>query len=515
MNLFVQSGRFVAKAMKWGFVVFCFLLILGIGYAWFFPVDVPAVFLDFCAEKFMPTNLVMQADGVRVVLKERQLAVAGLRLQNACYTNAFAGFLSAQKVFVDFRRHEMKIDQLRFPRLQDTYYEESLHDRDEPLELHFPCLNGFRLELRHPDILSLRPRKVVAWVSSTDTVLSVNDIEVFWFDASISDPVRGFCKIDIDRQVVRGEAAGYARAEDIRPMLVTLDVPVALPYMDAFTEVKDPVKTFCSWNVDLIHDDFDMQLDLHPRTCKYNGIEMKKVDGSIALHNYVRGNVLNYKTTVGPIEATDATGATLAGLVTITGTNGYCTVDVNAKSTMRIADVLKVAGFEGEYVDGAVTGDSVGKFQFRFPRGMGEDYSKLNGMGHFEIADGQLMRAHGFAGLVELLAEKVPGVSYLTDRTQGTFDYTIKDGILKANDIYVEGGLFSFKMYGQLDLASGALDSTTRVQFMKRDSFMGKILHPVTWPFTKLLLEFRLQGTTEKPAWKYVSVIDRVVEAVK
>ena len=54
-----------------------------------------------------------------------------------------------------------------------------------------------------------------------------------------------------------------------------------------------------------------------------------------------------------------------------------------------------------------------------------------------------------------------------------------------------------------------------RVQFTKRDSVMGKILHPLAWPFTKMLLEFRLVGSPSKPEWHYISVIDRVVEATK
>ena len=53
-----------------------------------------------------------------------------------------------------------------------------------------------------------------------------------------------------------------------------------------------------------------------------------------------------------------------------------------------------------------------------------------------------------------------------------------------------------------------------RVQFAKKDSIAGKLLHPLAWPFTKLLLEFRLTGTPDEPKWTYLSVIDRVLEAV-
>ena len=49
---------------------------------------------------------------------------------------------------------------------------------------------------------------------------------------------------------------------------------------------------------------------------------------------------------------------------------------------------------------------------------------------------------------------------------------------------------------------------------MKDKSVMAQIVRPITWVFSKLLLEFKLTGSSDKPVWKYVSVIDRVVDAV-
>ena len=70
-------------------------------------------------------------------------------------------------------------------------------------------------------------------------------------------------------------------------------------------------------------------------------------------------------------------------------------------------------------------------------------------------------------------------------------------------------------MFGWFDAVRNVQDFTVRVQFAKSDSVVGKILHPLTWPFTKLLLEFKLTGSPEAPKWKYVSVVDRVLEVVK
>ena len=146
---------------------------------------------------------------------------------------------------------------------------------------------------------------------------------------------------------------------------------------------------------------------------------------------------------------------------------------------------------------------------------MTDDYGLLNGKGHVEVKHGQLMRMKGFRGLLEAMPSVAPAVSWFTDTTQASCDYVIENGVLRTDGVYIEGSLFSIKMYGSLDTVANSLDFTVRVQFTKQDSFMGKLIHPLTWPFTKLLLEFRLTGTPEKPEWKYISVVDRVLEVVK
>ena len=91
----------------------------------------------------------------------------------------------------------------------------------------------------------------------------------------------------------------------------------------------------------------------------------------------------------------------------------------------------------------------------------------------------------------------------------------IEKGVIKTDNIYIEGTVFSIKMFGTFDCCKNKLDFTVRVQFTKKDSLVGKILHPLTWPFTKLLLEFKLTGTSENPKWEYISVIDRMLDAAK
>jgi hypothetical protein len=146
---------------------------------------------------------------------------------------------------------------------------------------------------------------------------------------------------------------------------------------------------------------------------------------------------------------------------------------------------------------------------------MSNNYEVLNGAGRISVKNGRLMRMKGFRGLIDAMPSVAPAVTWFTDSTQASGDYVIENGVVRTENVYIEGTLFSIKMYGWLDTVRNVQDFKVRVQFAKSDSVVGKILHPLTWPFTKLLLEFRLTGSPEKPKWTYVSVIDRVVEAVK
>ena len=146
---------------------------------------------------------------------------------------------------------------------------------------------------------------------------------------------------------------------------------------------------------------------------------------------------------------------------------------------------------------------------------MTNNYEVMDGSGHIAIRNGCLMRMKWFRGLIDAMPSIAPAITWLSDTTQASGDYVIEKGVLRTENVYIEGTLFSIKMSGWLDTVRNTQDFTVHVQFAKSDSMVGKILHPITWPFTKLLLEFRLTGSPDEPKWKYISVINRVVEAVK
>ena len=109
------------------------------------------------------------------------------------------------------------------------------------------------------------------------------------------------------------------------------------------------------------------------------------------------------------------------------------------------------------------------------------------------------------------MADKVPGVGFVVNQSDASVDFTVTNGVFRSENVYIEGGLISLKGWGSYDMAKDDLDFTVRVQFLKNESILGKLVHPVTWPFTKLLLEFRATGPLDDPKWEYISILDRIL----
>ena len=508
-----KSFRIAFHAVNIVFTVAVFSLIVILGALCARRFEIPVRFALSLVEDSLPSNITVRADSVALGLRGG-LLVKGLELYDKEQRDGETPMAAAEEVVVDFLSRNIRIVGARYPRLPDSYYAPGNHERNEPVEAELPSLTRWSLMLVRPDILAVRPAMVSARVLSSRRRLTFDRIILDWPDKGEKLSIDGFCYIDLKSQQIYGEVRGLATQPHIRPMLEALDVPIAFPYFDGFTEVPKPVPSWCGWDVNLVNNDFDLRLDLKPKLGKYNGIQMDSAKGKIHLHIYTRGNWLNYRQTIGPISAKDPDGRTLDGTVVVTGTNGYNVVDIEAQSTMPVADVLRIGGFTGEYVSRDVVGESKCKLQFRFPRSMTNNYEVLNGSGHVEIRNGQLMRMKGFRGLLKAMPSIAPAVSWFTDSTQATCDYVIENGVVKSDNTYIEGSTFSIKMYGQMDTATGALDYTVRVQFTKKDSIAGMILHPLTWPFTKLLLEFKLTGTADNPKWEYISVLDRVLDAI-
>ncbi len=138
----------------------------------------------------------------------------------------------------------------------------------------------------------------------------------------------------------------------------------------------------------------------------------------------------------------------------------------------------------------------------------------LSGEGHLSIRNGLLHRLPLFAGFTDYLAANIPGVSALVNQSSGSMNFTISNGVLRSENVLVEGDLFGMQGRGACDLDSESLDFVVRANIFREKTFAGRLTRLVTLPFSRLLLEFKLSGTLKNPEWQYVSIIERITEGL-
>ena len=143
---------------------------------------------------------------------------------------------------------------------------------------------------------------------------------------------------------------------------------------------------------------------------------------------------------------------------------------------------------------------------------LNEDFFKRgNGYGYVQVQDGHLAQMKLFAGMTAALANTVPGVGTIVNQNTGACTYRIEDGVFKTDDLLIEGSLFSISAHGTYDIAQDNLDFTVQLQFTRQDSVLGfYLIRPILWPFTKLLMEYKVRGPIDAAEWDYRGMLDKV-----
>jgi len=616
--------------MKIIFIVLCFYL----GSLFFRQEQVPDWLCAKVRAWLSSADVVVHFDSMSVGFVYG-VRVERLRVFDLTRKNPMEPMVAADVVEAKPFSQSLKIVGLRIPRLHDGYYE--VGTVTEPIgenngRFSLPRIPEFALELVRPDILGVAPDHVTARVSVEALCLDVHRIHLVWPDADARMALDGSCVVDLASMRVFGMVEGLARQAHIRPMLgdynrpVTLDVPVALPYFDAFTEVKAPVPASCAWDVNLVNNEFTIRIRLKPEMGRYNGVSLKEATGGVTIHVWWVGGKMQYETSVDVDSSSDRFGRTFGGRLSVLGTNDVRVVTVDAQSGLRKQDTLNIIGYlnkglldcfecvtpprvsvrgvlatcdrqQGlndlhgrlacesakffgvavsnvttrfDYVADTIvfpdatargrTGGELGMraalsfpgyddakasydvdvdyrngsveelsdvFKFDLGKRHGKvngrvhlssmlftnEISRLNGGGHVSVREGHLAQMRLFMGLTELLADKVPGVAGIVNQSDASGDFTITNGVLKTDNVRIEGSLFSISAEGSYDIARDDLDFAVQVRFMKDDSVPGlkEFIRVLSWPFSKLLMEFRVRGTVDNPKWEYVSLLDRVL----
>ena len=180
-------------------------------------------------------------------------------------------------------------------------------------------------------------------------------------------------------------------------------------------------------------------------------------------------------------------------------------VSVNGKG-ISLEDAAQILGVETGDKHGTLSGHVM--FEAPLTTAL---VSRVNGQVSLKIENGRLARLNLFAGLTDYLAKHVPGISSLVDQSTAEMECVISNGVLKASKVSVAGDVFAITGSGTYSMPENNLDFTARVRLFKNDSLIGKITNPITWTFSKLLLEFKVYGPLDNPKWKYISVMERLL----
>ena len=144
----------------------------------------------------------------------------------------------------------------------------------------------------------------------------------------------------------------------------------------------------------------------------------------------------------------------------------------------------------------------------------GDILSSLNGDGRMEVTDGFFARIPLFSGLTDWFANNIPVIGTVVNQSSGNLSFVITNGVVTTHDLVIEGSIFSIAGNGTFTLPSDSLNMSMKVNIFKERSFAGQVSRIVAFPFTRLLLDFHLGGTTKLPSWSYVSILERITDSL-
>ncbi len=323
---------------------------------------VPDWVLEKVSKKLSTPSCVVRMDSATFRLP-RGIRIEGLRVFDRAKVQV-APFLSAERVDVRLALgrlpwksnrliKEIIVTKLSFPRLPDGYYiPDSIEfpgrpdfcEVNAPLDIEFPRLSSFKLVLVRPEVLSVRPARVVAEsVVSHPKLLRVSGIYIQWPDRDAQMTLDGNLDCDIYAQNLRGSVHGQARQPNIRPMLSALEITNCYQFIDSFTGVVTPVDASCQFDVNLRNNDLHIFLDMHPTGGAYRGVPFKDAHGLVDIRVFVRDTYQNARIVVGPVAANFPDGRSMEGTVIYENTNDIGHVNFDVRSTVSLSNALAIA----------------------------------------------------------------------------------------------------------------------------------------------------------------------------
>ncbi len=292
-----------------------------------------------------------------------------------------------------------------YPRLPLGYYipdsiefpgQPDFREVNEPVKLDLPELRPFRVTLIRPEILGIStPRVEAPFVEVVPDGLRVQGASVLWADTDVSEPMvlRGNVVLDLVGQNLHGEVRGRTRQHHIRPMLVALDITNSYQFVDAFSKVEKPVDASCIFDVNLRNNDLRLLLDLHPQGGRYNGVPLRRVDGTLDIRVFVRDVYQNARIVVGPLQGALADGSAVEGTVVYENTNDIGSVVFDVRTRAPLKDVLDIADVMNDgTLDCIVVTNGVPTVSLKGRVAVKDEHAEMNDLvGALSFAEGSLL----------------------------------------------------------------------------------------------------------------------------
>jgi hypothetical protein len=135
---------------------------------------------------------------------------------------------------------------------------------------------------------------------------------------------------------------------------------------------------------------------------------------------------------------------------------------------------------------------------------LGDEHNKrLSGEGLLKLDKGLISRMPLFAGFTDHLAKTIPGVSSIVELDKARLPFTVTNGVLRSDDVSINGDVFDINGKGRYDIPADNLDFVVHANINVK-SLLGLILHPLAYPFSKLLLEYQVRGPLAHAEWNNV-----------
>ncbi len=271
--------------------------------------------------------------------------------------------------------------------------------------------------------------------------------------------------------------------------------------MLSFLECETPPEVAVEGTLAMDPDNIDMH-NLSGRSSFARG----KVFGVPVLDASAMWSLTGDTVSIGSVRANALSGGTVAGgavvkLPGLSASNGTFRAEMQL-GNVSLGDLAGAFGIDPGDKHGVI--DANVSISGSTGGGLKES---LNGRGSVRCRNGHLAQLKLFSGFTQYLADCVPGVSSLVNQSQGSYSFTIENGVLKTDDLFIEGDVFSIQGEGTYDIARDDLDMTVKVNLFRNDSILSRLATPISWTFNKLLIEFKITGSAVDPVWTNSSML--------